>query len=1106
MEGRNRQLSLSTETIAEILRHFSREKLSQELYLVNRKLWQIATSRHLVPNLHLIKDLCIDTRDRGEIVHYSFDDIQEHVKDFNPDTNSGYGNIIRIGSAINSKSYTFPVSYFVQKMPIPEPFIRFGNVGIKHCEDDALIEFLRNAKQSFSGCDLRVNFHDSLDNDVQKNLTYLLANAFIRPAQIVIYVNCNSGLQQILRTEGVSNCNKLEFRTLQESNYSHEFHSALLNWLQNYCCEEKRMIQAGSKFLVLWNYPEKMILSMVEHLKQEFQDDNSPLSAFLITFHIAAPNLDGEQLNFPLSKVHTGEKLSFFKGKDSKRHYKTFVYRLWRRRVTDKPVGSSSRRACMPYDISEPNQIVPAQNLLKMEKRNRQISLPPETIANILCHLSRKKISRDLSHVNRNIWQIATSSHLVPNVHSVKEMYIDTRDIERRYSVHDIQEHVRDFNPDTNSGYGNLIGIDNNSKYYRFPVSYFVKKLPALGPFVRFSNVRIEHCKDDALIEFLCNVEQSFIGCHVKINFHNSISNDSVNKLAYLIGNAFNRAKKIALNEKKCFSHDYTQELHCALLNWLNDDGREETALVQSESKQLVLGQYPRKMILDMVEHVKQAFEDENSPPAAFLVTFLGSEAGLFEPCLEGEHDFSLANTCTAEKLSFFKTTMQDDRFYRLWRRKVLKKVTDWMTEWIVPAQNLLKMEKRNRQISLPTDTTADILCHLSRKKLSRDLYVVNRDIWKIATSHHLVPNAHSIKELYIDTRDMRRRYFDDIQEHVRDFDPKTFSACGNLIRIDNISKNYQYPVSYFLKKLPAPDFVRFGKVRIEQCDDESLIEFLINAKDSFVGCDLKIDFQNFISNDTVNKLAYLIGNAFIRAAKIALNGEKHVSPSNFNYTQELHCALLNWLHDNGSARSTLVQGESKQLVLREYPRKMILDMVEHVKQSFEDENLPPAAFLVTFLGSEEGFYKPCLEGEHGFSLTNTCTDEKLSFFKTRMKDDRVYRIWRRKVLKKVVDWMTEYYYKYQYVEESFEDENSPQAAFLITFLGSGAGFLKPCLEGSCLEGEQDFSLTNTSTGEKLSLFKTRMNGDSVYRIWRRKVLKKVLDWMTEYYYKFDHG
>ncbi|KAI1702809.1 hypothetical protein Ddc_16889 [Ditylenchus destructor] len=324
---------LSTETIAEILRHFSRKKLSQELYLVNRNIWQIARSRHLVPNLHLIKDLCIDTIERGDIKEKN--SLYGNIiwKDY---MKKSHGNIIRIASAVNSKPYIIPVSYFVKKMPTPEPFVRFGKVWIKHCEDESLVEFLRNANESFIGCDLRINFYThNQANHIQKKLAYLLANAFIKPAQILIDVKCDSGLQQILQTEGVSNCNKLIFCPNDRMYYTQQFHDALLNWLQNYGREEKRMIQAENKVLVLHRYPEKMILSLVEHLKHAFQDDTSPPSAFLITFHVAAPNLDGEQLNFPLSKVHTGEKLSFFKGKDCTQ-YETFVYRLWRRRVINE--------------------------------------------------------------------------------------------------------------------------------------------------------------------------------------------------------------------------------------------------------------------------------------------------------------------------------------------------------------------------------------------------------------------------------------------------------------------------------------------------------------------------------------------------------------------------------------------------------------------------------------------------------------------------------------------------------------------------------------------------------------------------------------------------
>ncbi|KAI1705139.1 hypothetical protein Ddc_15845 [Ditylenchus destructor] len=677
----------------------------------------------------------------------------------------------------------------------------------------------------------------------------------------------------------------------------------------------------------------------------------------------------------------------------------------------------------MKFAISQSpwRRIVPAQNLLKMEKQNRQISLPTDTTAEILRHLSRRKLSQDLYLVNRNIWQVATSSQLVPNVHLIKELYIDTRDMQRRYTVGDIQEHVSHFDPDTNSGYGNLIGIHNNSEHYRFPVSYFIQKMPTPEPFVRFSNVRIEHCEDESLIEFLSNAKESFVGY--------SISNDAVNKLAYLIGNAFIRAKKIAINEVKLPSpsnFNYTQELHCALLNWLHDDGSERSTLVQRESKHLVLAEYPREMILDMVEHVKQTFKDENLPPAAFLITFFFQSKYPFgkypfTPRLEGEHDFSLTNNA-GEKLSFFKTRYGKD--YQLYRRKVLNKALDWV--------DVVSGHSRRAITSLPTDTTADILRHLSRKKLSRDLYLVNRNIWQIATSRHLVPNVHLIKELYIDTRDMQQRYTsDDIQEHVRDFDPETNFGFGNMIRIYNNLECYRLPVSYFIQKMPTPGpFVRFGGVLIQRCEDESVIEFLCNAKESFVGCDVKIDFHDSLDNGVQKKLAYLLSNAFIRPATILIDvkcgsGLQQIlrteGVSNCNKlefclndglycTQQFHSALLNWLHNYGREEKRMIKAESKFLVLDNYPEKMILNMVEHLKQAFQDDTSPPSTFLITF-----HVPAPNLDGEHlNFLLSKVHTGEKFSFFKGKERHRTfVYRLWRRRVVDKRVDRMMEWQYKH---------------------------------------------------------------------------------------------
>ncbi|KAI1697136.1 hypothetical protein DdX_18665 [Ditylenchus destructor] len=278
MERRNRNISVSNETIGTVLRHFPRKQLSQQFYLVNRNIYQVATSHHFVPNLHLIEELFIDT------------------------------------SIIGLDDYRFPVSYFVNRMPTPEPFVRFCDVTIKYCEDEALIEFLRNANESFIGCHLSLGLYDhSLSNGTQNQLAFLLSHAFLRPAEIWMNLNFASGIQQIMQTEGVSNCDKLHLRNNQLS-YTQELHFALLSWLQSAGHEKRKPVQSYGRVLFLDSYPSRLIVDMVEHLKQAFQDDNSPPASFLITFHgyNADRCLEEGDRSFSLNKVSTGEKLTFF--------------------------------------------------------------------------------------------------------------------------------------------------------------------------------------------------------------------------------------------------------------------------------------------------------------------------------------------------------------------------------------------------------------------------------------------------------------------------------------------------------------------------------------------------------------------------------------------------------------------------------------------------------------------------------------------------------------------------------------------------------------------------------------------------------------------------
>ncbi|KAI1710999.1 hypothetical protein Ddc_13131 [Ditylenchus destructor] len=190
---------------------------------------------------------------------------------------------------------------------------------------------------------------------------------------------------------------------------------------------------------------------------------------------------------------------------------------------------------------------------------------------------------------------------------------------------------------------------------------------------------------------------------------------------------------------------------------------------------------------------------------------------------------------------------------------------------------------------------------------------------------------------------------------------------------------------------------------------------------------------KHTVSDDEHNKLAYLFENAFIEPAKIILyehcdivrrqltqaKGVLNCKKLKISYSsvhqkfhQESHGALLNWLHNDYREDSKKVHHESKHLVLICYPRKMILDMVKHLKEALEKDISPTAAYLITFLGFD--FHGPCvpfLEGDHSFYLTKTSTNEKLSFIKQN-QNDNVYRLWRRQVICESSDLEMEDQYK----------------------------------------------------------------------------------------------
>ncbi|KAI1694183.1 hypothetical protein DdX_20262 [Ditylenchus destructor] len=189
--------------------------------------------------------------------------------------------------------------------------------------------------------------------------------------------------------------------------------------------------------------------------------------------------------------------------------------------------------------------------------------------------------------------------------------------------------------------------------------------MPTPEAFVRYYDVTIKDCQDKALIEFLRNANESFIGCRLTLGqYDHSLSNDTQAKLAFLLSHVFLRPTKIWMNLNCASSLQQIMQKH------------EKNKAVQSYGRMLDLGRYPRRMFVDMVERLKQAFQDDNSPPASYLITFPGSEAGLEE----GDHSFSLDKVSTGEKLSFFAKNRTGD--VCLWRRRVTCKTAEWMMEY----------------------------------------------------------------------------------------------------------------------------------------------------------------------------------------------------------------------------------------------------------------------------------------------------------------------------------------------------------------------------------------------------------------------------------------
>ncbi|KAI1701528.1 GUstatory Receptor family [Ditylenchus destructor] len=251
----------------------------------------------------------------------------------------------------------------------------------------------------------------------------------------------------------------------------------------------------------------------------------------------------------------------------------------------------------------------------------------------------------------------------------------------------------------------------------------------------------------------------------------------------------------------------------------------------------------------------------------------------------------------------------------------------------------VLKMLNSNPakcHVLLPTDVLSEICRYFTRKELCQTLYFVNNQFHRVASSTHHVPVFHVVQELCIENV-IWSYDIEDFPSSVpiasQQYD---FTVCfGNLSK----QKFRRLPVNYFVREVPLPrSWIRFREVILDRLPDESMIEFLRSAKESFVGCKLVYNYLQ------LEQLLYLIENFFSTNLKLVI----------WNCSEACNNALLDWLkHCSVKKSDSSEKNAAKYLLLANYSRTLILNLVQQIRQDFIDATVPALSnFVVTFYGS----------------------------------------------------------------------------------------------------------------------------------------------------------
>ncbi|KAI1697137.1 hypothetical protein DdX_18666 [Ditylenchus destructor] len=281
-------------------------------------------------------------------------------------------------------------------------------------------------------------------------------------------------------------------------------------------------------------------------------------------------------------------------------------------------------------------------------------------------------------------------------MHSIKELCFESASrkvLEEEKLLYDSEKEIPAYDKSI------CIGASDTN---RVPAAYIVKKMGLPGPFIRFSKVTMRRCQDEPMLDFLLRSNESFLGCKFSVFCYNYKDRINVqNQVKYLLDNVFHspswvsfvqdtswigvlspilQTKGVAYCDRLDVQVWQLTLCDCAtnreLIHWL------ENRPLQGRIRHLVLKDYPKELIEDLVRNVREEFEKENSNPSEFLISFSGCR-GSCRIWNDDDPIFSAENPGTKERLSFFKNTSFEQltpcgcRIYRLWRRQVVNETDD---------------------------------------------------------------------------------------------------------------------------------------------------------------------------------------------------------------------------------------------------------------------------------------------------------------------------------------------------------------------------------------------------------------------------------------------